>query len=110
MPRGSRWYSRTARCCKIELYQKASPGSVCMRSRSMSRMDVEVEPENNLAELLKKLGVSAARVRLEPPPGTAVEADVVKAMEAPRKRLCELIDGVLVEKAMGFSESILAGI
>jgi Uma2 family endonuclease len=30
-------------------------------------------------------------------------------MEAPRKRLCELIDGVLVEKPMGVRESILAG-
>ncbi len=45
---------------------------------------------------------------MRPPPGTATEADVLAALEAPRKRICELIDGVLVEKAMGYSESILA--
>ncbi|HKI30631.1 MAG TPA: Uma2 family endonuclease [Gemmataceae bacterium] len=63
----------------------------------------------DLAELLDRLGgISPARVRYRPPPGTATEADVLAAMEAPRKRLCELIDGVLVEKAMGFTESLLA--
>jgi Uma2 family endonuclease len=45
---------------------------------------------------------------MRPPPGTATEEDVLSALEAPRKRLCELIDGVLVEKCMGFRESRLA--
>jgi Uma2 family endonuclease len=68
-----------------------------------------VEAEENLAELLESLGnVPLERIRLRPPPGTATEADVLAAMEAPRKRLCELIDGVLVEKPMGFRESRLA--
>src|SRR5271165_6654930 len=66
-------------------------------------------PIEDLAELLERLGgIPPARVRYHPPPGTATEADVVAAMEAPRKRLCELIDGVLVEKPMGFTESLLA--
>ena len=62
-----------------------------------------------LADLLDRLGhVPAGRIRFRPPLGTATEADVLAALEAPRKRLCELVDGVLVEKAMGFGESVLA--
>lgn len=63
----------------------------------------------NLAELVARLGdIPLARIRLHPPIGMATEADVISAMEAPRKRLCELIDGVLVEKAMGYTEAVLA--
>ncbi|MCL4201462.1 MAG: Uma2 family endonuclease [Pirellulaceae bacterium] len=70
----------------------------------------ESGPEN-LAELLDRLGgIPPERVRLHPPPGTATEADVLLALEAPRKRICELINGVLVEKAMGYSESVLASL
>ncbi len=77
---------------------------------AISTMPVSDEPDlDNLAELLDRLGgVPLERVRMHPPPGTATEADVLEALEAPRKRICELIDGVLVEKAMGYSESILA--
>ena len=64
---------------------------------------------DNLAELVERLGdIPLERIRFHPPPGTATEADVLAALEAPRKRICELIDGVLVEKAMGYSESLLA--
>src|SRR5215210_2632753 len=64
----------------------------------------------DVAELLDRLGnIPPERVRLRPPPGLASEADVVAALEAPRKRVCELIDGVLVEKALGATESNLAG-
>src|ERR1700730_10017056 len=72
---------------------------------------VAIEPEDNLAELLEKLGnVPVERIRMRPPPGTATEKDVLRALEAPRKRICELIDGVLVEKAMGFRESRLGAV
>jgi Uma2 family endonuclease len=65
-------------------------------------------PIDNLAELLERLGnVPLERIRFRPAPGTATEDDVLTALEAPRKRICELIDGVLVEKAMGFRESCL---
>ncbi|MFN4259782.1 MAG: Uma2 family endonuclease [Gemmataceae bacterium] len=64
---------------------------------------------DTLADLVEQLGgIPLRRIRYQPYPGTATEADVLKALEAPRKRLCELIDGVLVEKTMGYSESILA--
>lgn len=60
-----------------------------------------------VAELLKKLGgIPAERVLLDPPPGTATEKDL-RAVE-PQGRICELVDGVLVEKAMGLAESYLA--
>ena len=61
-----------------------------------------------VADLLEALGgVPAHRVRLKPPPGTASEQDVLE-LHAREKRLCELVDGVLVEKPMGFYESRLA--
>lgn len=62
-----------------------------------------------IADLLDRLGgVPARRVRYYPLPGTATEADVV-AIDVHEDRICELIDGVLVEKAMGIRESLLAG-
>jgi Uma2 family endonuclease len=61
-----------------------------------------------VAELLKKLGgIPAERVLLDPPPGTATEKDVLE-VERREGRICELVDGVLVEKAMGLPESFLA--
>src|SRR4051812_24953594 len=62
----------------------------------------------NLRELLKQLGdIPLERVRMRPPPGTATEQDVLDA-DAHEDRLCELVDGVLVEKGMGFWESVVA--
>ena len=64
--------------------------------------------EDTIAELLDQLGgIPAYRVMLKPVPGTATEKDVLKALERPRKRICELIDGTLVEKVMGTREAIL---
>jgi Uma2 family endonuclease len=66
------------------------------------------QPEN-LAELLERLGdVPLARIRTQPPPGTATEKDVLAARDALDKRLCELVDGVLVEKTVGAEESVFA--
>jgi Uma2 family endonuclease len=62
-----------------------------------------------MADLLAALGVSPERVLASPAPGTATVDDVV-AMDDHEDRLCELVDGVLVEKAMGFLESSLAGV
>ena len=41
------------------------------------------------------------------PAGLATEADVLEA-ERTQNKLCELVDGVLVEKAIGYCESLLA--
>jgi Uma2 family endonuclease len=46
------------------------------------------------------------RVWTHPAPGEATEEDVVEICDH-RDRLCELIDGVLVEKTVGYIESLL---
>ena len=48
----------------------------------------------------------AWRIRNVPAPGTATEDDVIE-IEEREDRLCELIDGVLVEKTVGYEESCL---
>jgi Uma2 family endonuclease len=69
---------------------------------------VPVAGYRTIADLLEHLGgVSPSRVRYRPWPGTATVGDVV-AVHNTENRLCELVDGVLVEKVMGFDESIYA--
>jgi Uma2 family endonuclease len=61
-----------------------------------------------LADFIKRLGgIPLDRVRLRPAPGTATEEDVL-LVEAHEDWLCELVEGTLVVKGMGFSESVLA--
>ncbi len=63
-----------------------------------------------VADLLKRLGnIPPERVWLHPVPGTATEQDVID-IEAHQNRLCELVDGVLVEKTVGYYESRVAGL
>jgi Uma2 family endonuclease len=63
------------------------------------------------ADVWERLGkVPANRILMHPPPGTATEADVVAVRESPSRAICELIDGVLVEKTKGAKESQLAGL
>lgn len=74
----------------------------------MSIADPVVIAVETLADLLRELGdVPPDRVLMRPPPGTADEADLLLLVERD-KCLCELIDGVLVEKPMGWYESRLA--
>jgi hypothetical protein len=62
-----------------------------------------------IADLQTRLGgISLDRIWFRPAPGTAAEQDVIEA-EVRENRLCELVDGTLVEKAAGFEESRLAG-
>jgi Uma2 family endonuclease len=61
-----------------------------------------------LADLLDRLGgVPPERILMHPAPGTATVADLIE-LEERENRLCELVDGVLVEKTYGFLESRLA--
>jgi Uma2 family endonuclease len=63
---------------------------------------------HTLADLLERLGnIPLDRVRFRPPPGTATEQDVLD-VAAHEDRLCELVDRTLVEKPMGYCESVLA--
>src|SRR5262249_48185091 len=75
---------------------------------TMTRPTATPAPRRTVADLLKGLGdIPPDRVRLEPRPGTATERDVLAALDH-EGRIGELIDGVLVEKVMGFEESQLA--
>jgi Uma2 family endonuclease len=61
-------------------------------------------------ERMADLGhVPSPRVLKQPKPGTATLGDVLRARSELGK-LCELVDGTLVEKAMGWQESVLAGV
>lgn len=61
-----------------------------------------------LDELLDSLGgVAPKRIRMKPAPGTANVKDVALIMDR-ENRLFELIDGVLVEKVIGYPEAFLA--
>jgi Uma2 family endonuclease len=71
----------------------------------------EVATAGTLADLLHELGdIPPERVLRTPPPGAATEADLLRLLHAADKRLCELVDGVLVEKPMGWYEARLATI
>ncbi len=71
-------------------------------------IELATSPIDTVAELVERLGgIPLERIRLRPSPGTACEADVLR-VEADENRLCELVDGVLVEKPMGYRESLLA--
>jgi Uma2 family endonuclease len=60
------------------------------------------------ADLVERFGpIPLARIRQDPPPGSASEDDVVQ-IHAHEDRLYELVDGVLVEKTVGTYESYLA--
>jgi Uma2 family endonuclease len=70
-------------------------------------MIISVGEEATLADVLQQLGgISAKRVRCNPPLGTATEDDVIR-IRARERRLFELVHGVLVEKVMGYWESVL---
>src|SRR5437764_15378666 len=59
------------------------------------------------ADWLHSLGdVPLERIVFDPWPGTATEADLLRLVEG--DKLCELIDGTLVEKPRGWEESIIA--
>ncbi len=63
--------------------------------------------DETLADLIERLGgIPPERIRFHPFPGTATIADVVRLQEK-HGILCELVEGVLVEKAMGWEESNL---
>jgi len=61
-------------------------------------------------DLVQRFGaIPLHRIRHTPMPGTATERDVIEIREH-EDRLCELVDGVLVEKAMGSYEAYLGSL
>ncbi len=64
----------------------------------------------SMADRIADLGnIPLDRVRSDPPPGHATIDDVNRLRES-EGRLYELVDNTLVEKAMGWQESMLAGV
>jgi Uma2 family endonuclease len=65
-------------------------------------------PVLTAADLVDRFGpISLRRLRHDPAPGTATEQDVIDIRDR-EKRLYELVDGILVEKAVGYQSSYLA--
>ena len=63
-----------------------------------------VESPKTVADLMRSLGdIPASRIRLDAPPGKATEADVLRILDR-ENRVCEIVEGTLVEKAMGNEE------
>lgn len=61
----------------------------------------------NFSDILMDLGnIPANRVRSDPKPGTATIEDLLRVNS--QGGMCELVDGALVEKAMGWRESLIA--
>lgn len=60
-----------------------------------------------VADLIESLdGVPPSRIKLIPTPGKAT----IRDLEKPENKCCELIAGTLVEKPMGWEESMLSGL
>src|SRR5262249_38529765 len=99
--------------CRLLLFS-ASPGGT-MPGIRLSRKEVTMPLSTasaanwwTVADLLDRLGsIPPPRVRLNPPPGQATEKAVL-AIHQREGLLCELVDGVLVEKPMRLYESRLA--
>jgi Uma2 family endonuclease len=91
------------------LHETTAPVGKGRRQRAVGRVATTGPAEyQTIAELLESLGdVSATRVRVQPFPGLATERDVITVQDR-ENRLFELVDGVLVEKVMGFDESRFA--
>lgn len=74
----------------------------------MSQATIRPPRLRTMGDLVRRLGgISPDRIRLDPLPGTATVGDVIR-VEAEEDRHCELVEGTLVEKAVGFDESRVA--
>jgi Uma2 family endonuclease len=70
-------------------------------AESVDAESVDCAAVETMADVIERLGgIPAERIMMRPVPGTATEEDVV------RFRLCELIDGTIVRKPVGFNESV----
>ncbi|MGD9854894.1 MAG: Uma2 family endonuclease [Planctomycetaceae bacterium] len=74
--------------------------SIVLQSPEQIVIDDASVSDETLADLVDRLGgIPLNRIKLHPAPGTATEEDVV------RFKCCELLDGVIVEKGMGWEEA-----
>ena len=80
----------------------------------MATATTTIEPEvarktPTLADIAEELGVSPDRVLARPYPGTATVEDLI-AVNDHEDRICELVEGTLVEKVMGYFEGCFASV
>lgn len=74
----------------------------------MATARTQTDSARTLAEVLAPVaGVPLDRIRINPAPGRATVQDVIDIYDR-EGVLCELVAGVLVEKPVGYSESLLA--
>lgn len=74
----------------------------------MPRTRLLFPKDTTVADMLKRLGgISPRRVRMNPLAGTATERDLLAVLDH-TNRLCELVDGTLVEKVTGYEGGYLA--
>ncbi len=74
----------------------------------MANLALPPSSTRTVGDLLARLdGIPPERIRLHPAPGTATEKEVIAILDHEDRR-CELIDGVAVEKPMGWFESRIA--
>ena len=93
----------------ISRWRFSTATSSCTCREGTRRMTVATQVKaDTLQDLMENLGnIPLFRVRMDPAPGLATEGDLLDANQK-QSKLCELVDGVLVEKAMGYRESLLA--
>lgn len=76
----------------------------------MATAPTQIDFAKTLADVLAPLaGVPLERIRINPTPGRATVQDVIEIQDR-EGVLCELVAGVLVEKHVGYSESLLASV
>src|SRR5437667_7855363 len=77
----------------------------------MTRMRTErMKGWSSLADVLHDLGdIAPERVCVRHPLGTATEKDLIR-IQTKQKRRCELVDGVLVEKIMGYPQACVTSV
>jgi Uma2 family endonuclease len=95
--------------CDNDPAQLVSLGALLMATTAdwSAAQQVPLPHHWTMADLQKHLGgVPARRIRLFPQPGTATEEDALHVAHH-EDRLCELVDGILVEKVMAAYESFL---
>jgi Uma2 family endonuclease len=83
-------------------------GKEAGKEEIMANRTLTPSTTRTVGDLLARLdGIPPERIRLHPAPGTATEKDVLAILDHEDRR-CELIDGVVVEKPMGWFESRIA--
>jgi Uma2 family endonuclease len=83
------------------------PQTKTPRTKTSRTKAVRTNGWSTFADILHDLGdVDPKRVCANPLPGEATEADLLR-IQTHEDRNCELVDGVLVEKVMGYPEACL---